>query len=418
VGACVVTRAGRVWSSLREFATEELITLGLIAVTLVAVSQAVADDRGLCFDQNSPVDTGIAACGALIASGKAQGNDLAALHDRRAYFYLKKGEGDRALADLSEAIRLHEDHPGIWSWFGSNFAVILTLFVAVVGWYLTYRGWHAQARNNRLAEQQKHQNAIDLESRKFRLNFVSDQIRYLYGPLMALGTTRRATFDALMARNGGERESFFDGAKRTPEELRQWRLWRTEVLMPLVEKMQEVILQNAHLIVEVPVAKTAGVRERQAGSSDSLLPSGKTMPVSFHKLMEHAAAYKAVLKNWAQIIEKRELDASGVPMIDAQHQVKEKDSARLIWEPVVPHTAHENFPDEIIDDVTKVLEKLRTTQAELLKSIEQHPVPAGEMRSAVGKERHGAAGGRLVRYLRHIAALPRLKGEGGPRPTG
>jgi hypothetical protein len=360
--------------------------LGLIAVT-VAGSQVVGDDRGLCFDQNSPVDIGIAACGTLIASGKAQGNDLAALHDRRAYFYLKKGEGDRAFVDLSQAIRANEEHHGIWSWLGANFSVILTLFVAAAGWYLTYHGWRAQARNNRQAEQQKHQNAIDLESRKFRLGFVSDQIRYLYGPLMVLGRTRRAAFDALMTRYGSGRRDFFDGTKRTPEELRQWRLWRTEVLMPLVEKMQEVILQNAHLIVDVP-AETPGV-----GASGSLLPAVKTMPLSFHKLMGHVAAYKAVLKDWAEIIEKNEKDPSGVPMIDAQHQVKDKHSGGLIWEPVIPHTAVDNFPAEIIRHATEVLEKLRTAQAELLKSIEQHAVaPAQEMNSAVGRAHHVAAG--------------------------
>jgi hypothetical protein len=197
---------------------------------------------------------------------------------------------------------------------GATIAGIGAAIGAGVGWYITYRGWGVV-----------HRNAIDLEKRKAELTFTSDQIRYLYGPLTALCETRDAAMRALMKQLAPGRTNFFDGADRTPEEKRQWRLWRTEVMHPTVVKMEESILQNAHLI------------------------EGTEMPASFVRLMTHVAAYKAVIKNWADVIEKDK--EAGTQAILSQE-----------------HTSVMNFPNEFHDDVARTFKELKAKQCRLIAS--------------------------------------------------
>jgi hypothetical protein len=203
----------------------------------------------------------------------------------------------------------------MWTFLTTYWAIIVGISTAIgvgVGWYLTYRGWGVA-----------HQNAIDLEKRKAELLFVSDQIRYLYGPLTALCETRDAAFGALMTQLAPGRRDFFDDGERTPEELRQWRLWRTEVLMPLVVKIEECILQNAHLI------------------------EGREVPHSFVLVMTHLAAYKAVIKNWAEVIE-RDKEAGTQEILCQQH-----------WSVV-------NFPSVFRDEVALKFKELKARQADLI----------------------------------------------------
>jgi len=334
-----------------------VLSIAVLFVVTLAFP-AAADDRSVCLDPVSPPDTAIATCTRLISGGKLQDRDLATAYYRRGYFHLKKGESDRALADLSEAIRI-DQRRGISAFLLANWAIIIGAIGAAVGWYLTYRGWavarktsfdleNEKYQNIIALEKEKYQNAIDLERRKAKLGFVSDQIRYLYGPLLALCKTRRSAFNALMERYGlepdgkTERAGYFDDTERTPEELRQWRLWRAEVLMPIVARMQEAILQNAHLI------------------------EGGKMPESFLLLMAHAASYKAVMKNWSEIIERKEMDeATGLPKIDAQQQTNGK------YRPLIPHTANENFPEEkLLADIKPTLERLGAVQAKLIESVQ------------------------------------------------
>jgi hypothetical protein len=204
---------------------------------------------------------------------------------------------------------------------------------AVAG-YLTFRGWAVTYKNNSLLEREKTQNAIDLEKRKAELAFVSDQIRQLYGPLVSLAETRGAAFKAMM--HGKPRDDYFDGSKLDPEELRQWRLWRVEVMAPLVEQMSEVILKNGHLL------------------------DGTEMPGSFLELMAHRASYKAVIKNWEQVIESDK--QNGIRTIDEQQQDEKKN-----WWPVVPHFGVDNFPKGFHAEVVSLFKKLKLKQADLIK---------------------------------------------------
>jgi hypothetical protein len=93
--------------------------------------------------------------------------------------------------------------------------------------------------------------------------------------------------------------------------------------MPLIIKMEDAIVQNAHLI------------------------EGDGMPRSFTSLMSHAAAYKAVIRNWHDAT-ARDL-AEGTP-----DQVEEK------------HTAVINFPDKITAYSARMLRSLKARQLQLI----------------------------------------------------
>jgi hypothetical protein len=331
-----------------------IFALGVLLATVVGESQLAAlsapsEESRLCLDRNSPPDAAIDDCSAIISSAKLRERDLASAYNQRAYFHLKKGEQSQALADALEAIRLGKDLQKR-SFITENFGVIIPTVVAALTWALTYWGWTVVHCNSSKLEHEKYRNAIALEQRKAKLQRVDDQIQLLYGPLQTLVKTRRAAFDAMMRDYAGDRRHFFDGKKRTPEELRQWRLWREFVLMPIVEKMEKAILENSHLI------------------------DSEQMPKSFLDLLEHAASYKAVMKNWeffqnsANDREVKVGDTGNVPTISIDAQRDENGE----WDPVVPHTAHENFPE---DALTRELETkilfLRRIQGELLATLQK-----------------------------------------------
>src|SRR5215467_30025 len=60
----------------------------------------------------------------------------------------------------------------------------------------------------------------------------------------------------------------------TPKDLEAWRLWMKEVFMPVNIRMETIVIENAHLIID-----------------------GK-MPECFLDLAAHLAVYKAVIKKW------------------------------------------------------------------------------------------------------------------------
>jgi hypothetical protein len=306
-----------------------------LALAVALAFSAAADDQSVCANTASPPELAIAACSRTISSSKSRDQALAIAYRQRAYFYATRQEYDRATADLSEGIRVEaESKPSqIQAFLSANSSLIIgfgTLLVACIGWYFTYRGWSVVHNNNSALEQDKYRNAVDLEKRKAELQYVSDQIRYLYGPLTALCATRRAAFDAMMEKLAPKRTSFFDGRKRTPEELQQWRLWRTEVLMPLIVKMEEAILQNSHLI------------------------DGAEMPASSTALLSHVAAYKAVLKHWADIAERDK--ANNTKEID---NLSDDRYASVI-----------NFPEEFAREVSSTFRRLKARQAELIARVQ------------------------------------------------
>jgi hypothetical protein len=120
----------------------------------------------------------------------------------------------------------------------------------------------------------KYLNDVSVARRKDKLERINQQLRNLYGPLY---TTTQANGSAWRAFRSRYRpgKSFF-GSQPPPneEELAAWRLWMSEVFMPLNLRLEKIIVENGDLIIE------------------------EEMPACFLNLCAHVAAYKPVIKRW------------------------------------------------------------------------------------------------------------------------
>jgi hypothetical protein len=134
--------------------------------------------------------------------------------------------------------------------------LIVTVILAFVGYIVKYVNDMAVAR------------------RKDRLDRLNLQLRGLYGPLYAFD---KATNIAWLAFRSTYRpnKAYFDLVDRPSEEdLAAWRIWMSEVFMPLNLQMEKAIVENADLIIE------------------------NEMPGCFINLIAHIAAYKPVIQRW------------------------------------------------------------------------------------------------------------------------
>jgi hypothetical protein len=140
----------------------------------------------------------------------------------------------------------------------AGITLLVSVLLAVGGYVATY------LYNLRLAQ------------RKARLDHVDRQLSELYGPLVALSTAGETTWKGFrrLYRPGG---SFWDPeSPPTDEEAAAWRLWMTEVFMPLNERIFEVITNNAELLVE------------------------SEMPQPLLDVCAHVAGYRPVLRAWSE----------------------------------------------------------------------------------------------------------------------
>jgi hypothetical protein len=135
----------------------------------------------------------------------------------------------------------------------------VTILLAALGYVATY------TYNLRLAR------------RKDRLDRVSRQLSDLYGPLRALSESGIWIWDSFRAQHRRSVRSYWDPDDPPSEaEAEAWRLWMTEVFMPLNRQMVDVIVRKADLLEE----------------SD--------MPKVLLAVCAHVAAYEPVLKQWEQ----------------------------------------------------------------------------------------------------------------------
>jgi hypothetical protein len=191
---------------------------------------------------------------------------------------------------------------------GQALAIGLPITAGIVGYFLTY--W----------------NDWRLEKRKGELKFVSDQLQYLYGPVFALNSAGGQAVDALLKRRNNK-GFFLDATQRYgEEEIREYRLWMSEVFMPINIRIEKVITENAHLI------------------------EGTSMPASFGDMLAHVASYKAVMKTWPDNPPKGEID---------HEEALQKNTALL------------PFPRAFPGYVTKMFNDLKERQAKLLGLIGQ-----------------------------------------------
>jgi tetratricopeptide (TPR) repeat protein len=76
------------------------------ALLWLAAASAAEADWQTCVEGWADADFGIDACTSAIKSGKYKDHDLAVLYVNRGIAYQDIGDLDRAIADLTEAIRL------------------------------------------------------------------------------------------------------------------------------------------------------------------------------------------------------------------------------------------------------------------------------------------------------------------------
>jgi hypothetical protein len=171
--------------------------------------------------------------------------------------------------------------------------LIVTILLALIGYFATY------FNNLRIAE------------RKDRLDRINRQLSELYGPLLALIYSSQASWEVFRTRHRPN-ISFFKGDPPPSEaDLAAWRLWMSEVFMPLNLQMEKVITEHADLLDELE------------------------MPQCFLDLCAHVSSYKAVLKKWE--------------MGDFSE-----------------HKAVIKFPKEILEYTTKTYQQLKFEQTKLL----------------------------------------------------
>jgi hypothetical protein len=133
------------------------------------------------------------------------------------------------------------------------YAALVAALVASIGWVVSYR----QAQTSQL--------------RKDRLDLINRQLSEFYGPLHVACVAGEAAYKTLLAKLG--RTDIFDPPP-TEEEVKEWFHWMKNVLMPLNEIREKIILEKLHLLKE-----TEAPREILTFAS-------------------HVAAYRALMAKW------------------------------------------------------------------------------------------------------------------------
>ncbi len=151
--------------------------------------------------------------------------------------------------------------------------ILLSVFVALIGIISAYY------------------NNLRLHKRKERLELVSQQINNFYGPLYISSESGKIALDAFHKKIG--RTLFFDTEHQPNEkELEEWRIWIESVFVPLNDFREQLILNNAHLIIE------------------------EEMPKVLLEFVAHSSAHKAMLKSW-----KNENYSEHEPLIDFPYDI-------------------------------------------------------------------------------------------------
>jgi hypothetical protein len=113
------------------------------------------------------------------------------------------------------------------------------------------------------------------QRRATELQFVSSQIERLYGPLYSLREASRTAFDRFQDRYWPERKTYFDpNYQLKPKDIELWRRWIEKVFQPINVRMEEVLVNNSHLLI------------------------GQRMPPMFLQFISHTEAYKGVIAKW------------------------------------------------------------------------------------------------------------------------
>jgi len=123
----------------------------------------------------------------------------------------------------------------------------------------------------------KYVNDLAVARRKDRLERLSLQLRDLYGPLYSLDRAAREAWLTFRKLHRPKVSAFWDPADPpSAEDAAAWRLWMTEVFMPINLRMEQAIVGHADLLIEPQI------------------------PRCLLDFCAHVAAYKAIMKQWGQ----------------------------------------------------------------------------------------------------------------------
>jgi hypothetical protein len=131
-------------------------------------------------------------------------------------------------------------------------AAILTVVVALTGYFITFLSAHMLAR------------------RRDKLKLVNKRLNELYGPLYVASEAGNIAYRSLLAKQGKQQSDPI-----RDDDLKEWVLWMRTIFIPLNEVREKIIIDKAHLIIE------------------------EKMPQCLLDFVTHVVGYKAVLCKWA-----------------------------------------------------------------------------------------------------------------------
>ncbi len=117
---------------------------------------------------------------------------------------------------------------------------------------------------------------LRMEKYRARYNFVSDQLKLLYGPLYAMVEANTAAWEAYKKSSRPDAAKTFD--RYTDHEKEIWQMWAEHVFIPSNKRMGEVIEQHAHLLNEPEMPDVLLRFIRHIESSKLVLPLMKQDP--------------------------------------------------------------------------------------------------------------------------------------------
>lgn len=136
-------------------------------------------------------------------------------------------------------------------------AITVTIVLAITGYLYNY--FHG----------------INSDKRKERLNLLNKQLNDFYGPLYILTESSKTAITTLRHRLGGV-QVFKNAYQPTDKERSEWYNWVISVLMPINERIENIILSNAHLIRE------------------------EEIPRCLLQFVSHISTYRAIIEKWEQ----------------------------------------------------------------------------------------------------------------------
>ncbi|WP_335971323.1 hypothetical protein [Streptomyces sp. CA2R106] len=125
-----------------------------------------------------------------------------------------------------------------------------------------------------MAYRMNHKGEIRRSTRKARIDWVSSQLKDLYGPLLVLAETNEKAWREYCGRYIMRSDLGLADIPLPELEEERWRTWVEKVFAPTAQKMREIITARGDLII------------------------GGEMPPVVLEFCAHAMTYEALLANW------------------------------------------------------------------------------------------------------------------------